>query len=172
MKKLLFVAGIASAVLATPAVAEDTAAPTGARVEALIGYDHVSVGGFDKGGALFGLGAGYDFAINNSVALGLDGEVSDSTTKFGDAQSGRDLYVGGRVSYALNPKANLYLKAGYTNARIIVDDSGANGDGFRVGLGGQLIVGGKAYVGAEYRYSNYEGDFSRHQVAATIGTRF
>jgi outer membrane immunogenic protein len=43
---------------------------------------------------------------------------------------------------------------------------------FRVGLGGQYLISGKTYVGAEYRYSNYEANFERHQVAPTLGTRF
>ena len=31
---------------------------------------------------------------------------------------------------------------------------------------------GKAYVGGEYRYSNYEHGLARNQVALTLGTRF
>ena len=173
MKKLLFVAGVASAVLATPAVAQDTATPAGPRVEALLGYDVVSFGGSDEGGVLFGLGAGYDFAVGSGVALGLDIEASDSTTDVGDLKAGRDLYAGARATFAVSPSANLYVKAGYTNARIKLEDCcSENGDGFRVGVGGQIGIGGKAYVGGEYRYSNYESDFSRHQFAAIIGTRF
>jgi outer membrane immunogenic protein len=173
VNKFLIAAGIASAVLATPAFAQDTNNLAGPRVEALLGYDLVSFGGEDKGGVLFGIGAGYDFAVGNGVALGLDVEASDSTTDVGDLKAGRDLYAGGRVSFAVSPSANLYLKAGYTNARIKLEGCCSdNGDGFRLGVGGQLGIGGKAYVGGEYRYSNYESDFSRHQFAATIGTRF
>ena len=47
-----------------------------------------------------------------------------------------------------------------------------NFDGYRLGAGGQLTVSGKAYVGGEYRYSNYEDGLKRHQVALTVGTRF
>jgi len=47
-----------------------------------------------------------------------------------------------------------------------------NFDGYRLGAGGQIGIGGKAYVGSEYRYSNYEDGLSRHQVAMTVGTRF
>ena len=45
-------------------------------------------------------------------------------------------------------------------------------DGGRVGLGAQFLIGKSAYVGAEYRYSNYEAGLSRNQVALTVGTRF
>jgi outer membrane immunogenic protein len=34
------------------------------------------------------------------------------------------------------------------------------------------MIGSSAYIGAEYRYSNYEADISRHQVAGTLGFRF
>ncbi len=75
---------------------------------------------------------------------------------------------------------NLYAKIGYTSARlkasVTVDGetvSGAeNGDGVRGGFGGQFMLTPNSYIGAEYRYSNYESDFSRHQVAATFGFRF
>lgn len=176
MKKLLVLAGVASAVFATPAVAQDAAASSmlaGPRVEALVGYDIVSFDGADEGGVLFGLGAGYDFAVGQGVALGLDVEASDSTTDAGPVSTGRDLYAGARATFAVSSGANLYLKAGYTNARIKVEDFGsANGDGFRLGAGAQIGLGGKAYVGGEYRYSNYEAGLTRHQVALTVGTRF
>ena len=45
-------------------------------------------------------------------------------------------------------------------------------DGYRVGAGAQFNLAGKAYVGGEYRFSDYEEDVSRHQVALTVGTRF
>ena len=32
--------------------------------------------------------------------------------------------------------------------------------------------GGKAYVGGEYRFSDYENNVRRHQLVATVGTRF
>lgn len=183
MKKILF-ASVASAAFlaATPAVAQDTAtAVSGPRVEALIGYDRLRVDGEKDGGVLFGIGAGYDFAVGTGVSLGIDAEATESTQKEGDpdiaqVKAGRDLYAGGRVSFAVSPQANLYLKGGYTNARFKFEgedgSESANADGFRIGAGGQYNVGGKAYVGGEYRYSNYEAGLTRHQVALTVGTRF
>jgi outer membrane immunogenic protein len=44
--------------------------------------------------------------------------------------------------------------------------------GYRLGAGAQFGLGGKAYVGGEYRFSDYEQDVSRHQLALTVGTRF
>jgi outer membrane immunogenic protein len=34
------------------------------------------------------------------------------------------------------------------------------------------LISEKTYIGAEYRYSNYEADLERHQVALTLGTHF
>jgi outer membrane immunogenic protein len=183
VKKILFATAAASAALlsATPALAQDATAVSGPRVEAVVGYDRVKALGEKDGGALFGLGAGYDFAVGPAVSLGADVEATESTQKEGDediaqVKAGRDLYAGGRVTLAVSPDANLYLKGGYTNARFKatdgIDSVSENFDGFRLGAGGQMTLTGKAYVGAEYRYSNYEAGLSRNQVALTVGTRF
>lgn len=182
MKKILFASATAAAVLAsTPALAQAASiAPAGPRIEAVVGYDRVKALGEKDGGVLFGIGAGYDYAVSNAVSIGADIEATDSTQKesagLADVKSGRDLYAGGRVNFAVSPTANLYVKGGYTNARFKADDGvdsvSENFDGYRLGAGGQLNVSGKAYVGAEYRYSNYEHGLSRNQVALTVGTRF
>lgn len=168
-----FAAAAAALAFASPAMAQSVAAPAGPRIEALIGYDRPGIDGFHASGLLFGIGAGYDLPVGNAVSLGIDVEASDSTAKKAGTSTGRDLYAGGRVNIAVSPKANVYLKAGYTNARFKESGfGGANFDGIRAGIGGQITVSGKAYVGAEYRYSNYELGVDRHQVALTLGTRF
>jgi len=182
VKKILFASAAAAAVLAsTPALAQDASiAPAGPRVEAVVGYDRVKALGEKDGGVLFGVGAGYDYAVSNTVSIGADVEASGSTQKesagLAEVNAGRDLYAGGRVSVAVSPTANLYVKGGYTNARFKADDGfdsfSENFGGYRVGAGGQMTVSGKAYVGAEYRYSNYEDGLARNQVAMTVGTRF
>ena len=172
----LCAAAVAAIAFASPAMAQDAAtatAPAGFRVEALVGWDRPSIDGFHDNGVLFGVGAGYDVAVGNSVSLGVDVEASDSTAKKSGVSTRRDLYAGGRVNFAVSPNANLYVRGGYTNARFKLDGLGSgNADGFRVAGGGQFGIGGKAYVGGEYRYSNYEAGIERHQVALTLGTRF
>jgi outer membrane immunogenic protein len=179
VKKILFATAATAAFLAaTPAFAQT--APAGPRVEAVIGYDKVKALGECDGGFLYGVGAGYDFAVAPTVSLGVDAEASDSTQKEGSGgasvEAGRDLYAGVRASVAVTPTANLYVKGGYTNARFKADDGvdsfSENFDGFRLGAGGQVAVHGKAYVGGEYRYSNYQDGLKRHQLALTVGTRF
>jgi outer membrane immunogenic protein len=184
MKKIvtLCASAAAFAAIATPAAA---AAPAGGRIEAVVGYDSVNIdlgGGFDadSSGVVYGVGVGYDFAVGKKVGLGVDLEATDSTSEFEAGTdriaAGRDLYAGVRLTTALSDKTNLYFKAGYTNARVKVETAGltdsANGDGIRGGAGLQFMVGKSMYVGGEYRYSNYEADFSRHQGVATLGFRF
>jgi outer membrane immunogenic protein len=185
MKKIvtLCASAVALAAFATPAAA---AAPAGGRIEAIVGYDHLSIdagGGVDvsASGVSFGLGAGYDFAVGKSVALGLDVEAADSTTDIDPTatdsiSANRDLYAGARLTTALSDKVNLYFKAGYTNARFKATTGGVTDsghlDGIRGGAGLQFAIGKSAYIGGEYRYSNYESDVTRHQGVATLGFRF
>ncbi len=194
MKKIVtsLVAGAAFLALATPAAA---AVKSGGRIEAVAGWDHASVdlgdfgidGDLNSDGIVFGLGAGYDFAASESVSLGVDIEGTLSTadidivdgTDSAEISIGRDLYAGGRATFAVSPTANVYLKAGYTNARVKATVSGpttqlvdsANADGVRAGVGVQFDLGTSAYIGGEYRYSNYEAGFERHQAVLTLGFR-
>jgi outer membrane immunogenic protein len=182
MKKLvaLCVSAAALAAVATPA----NAAVSGGRIEAIVGYDNVrfdlGTTNADTSGVTYGVGVGYDFAVGKSVGLGIDLEAADSTADFeagtDRVAAGRDLYAGVRLTTALSDKANLYFKAGYTNARLKVETAtltdAANGDGVRAGAGIQFMLGEKMYVGGEYRYSNYEADLTRHQGVATLGFRF
>ena len=194
MKKFvsMLVTGAALAAFASPA----SAAVSGGRVEAVVGWDHSSIdfadlgfdGSLDSDGVVFGIGAGYDFGLSPTASVGIDVEATESSvdleltdgTDSADLSIGRDLYAGGRITFAVSPQANVYVKAGYTNARVkgtvteagVTTSESANADGVRGGIGAQFAVGGNAYVGGEYRYSNYEADFSRHQVVATLGFRF
>ncbi|WP_246167189.1 outer membrane protein [Sphingomonas piscis] len=175
MKTLLISAAVAATVLsAAPASAQSV--PTGARIEGLVGYDRVKFPGDHAGGIFGGVGAGYDIGFGSS-AFGVDVEGTLATTDqeyLGvNVKAGRDLYAGGRLSFALSPSTIGYVKAGYTNARVKVDGFGGdNLDGVRVGAGVQFLLTGSTYVGGEYRYSNYEADWSRHQLALVLGTRF
>src|SRR5215203_4317025 len=85
VKKILLTTVAAAAFLAsTPALAQDVTGPAGPRVEAVIGYDKVKALGEHDGGALLGVGAGYDFAVTPGVSLGVDVEATESTQKEGD----------------------------------------------------------------------------------------
>ena len=205
MRKILL-ATVASATALTtlPAAAQEIAPFTGARVEALVGYDNLQDGGDGssegRDGVTYGAAVGYDFQAGGLV-LGVEGEATDSSVRTrsynnftaGDAlriDAGRDLYVGGRVGYAISPLAMIYAKGGYTNARVKSRYSTTSGnvttsvtdksdlDGFRVGAGLEYNISPSAFVKGEYRYSHYGNldgvdiDLDRHQLMAGVGFRF
>lgn len=199
-KFLIAVAVLTSA--AAPAYAQEAASPfAGAKIGAVVGYDKVRLEVEDEGGSkdgfLYGVTAGYDFDLGTAI-VGVEGEFSDSTTKerqsdilvLGDSASlraGRDLYIGARVGFPVNPVVMVYAKGGYTNAKVkatyndgVDSFSGSDElDGWRIG-GGAEFVSGNTFARVEYRYSEYDSntDFgvaiepSRHQVAVIGGFRF
>jgi outer membrane immunogenic protein len=211
-------AALLAGVAISPAAAQD--APfTGPRVEGIVGYDLLRSGAEDDGvetgdnegdesidGVGYGVGVGYDIAVGRAV-FGIEGEYLDSTgeqetgetvdgTEFlGRIETGRDLYIGGRVGFAVAPRTLAYVKAGYTNLSIESAftsdtdnvDFDTTVDGYRLGAGIEQQLGTNVYVKAEYRYSNYNGlqfdddlfgdetidiDLDRHQVMAGVGFRF
>lgn len=195
MSKLILAALLTGAA-ATPAFAQDATDGrfSGPRVEAIVGYDPTKDDGEGRDCAVYGIGAGYDIRSGN-VVFGVGAEASKSTIDqcvtgavvAGDelcVEAGRELTIGGRLGVVAGSNALVYGHAGYTNARVDVDyDNGTNApnafesqssnlDGVRVGGGVEFGLGRSAYAKAEYRYSNYEQGFDRHQVVGGIGLRF
>lgn len=177
MKKTnLMIAAAGAALIATPAAAE----VSGPRVEAIVGYDSIDTGlpGIDDAnGVTYGVGVGFDFPVNPEFSFGIDAEISESSADLDvgpfEIDAARDLYVGGRATFAATDALNLYLKAGYTNLKVKTNFAGSDeADGFRGGIGAQYSLGGNLYVGAEYRYSDYEADITRNQVVGVVGMRF
>lgn len=205
--RIIFTAALLASAVATPALAQERAPFTGPHVEVTGGWDRLTGkdgNGGHKDGFVYGVGAGYDAQVGGLI-LGVEGEVSDSTNKLrandvfvnGDStriKAGRDLYIGARLGYAVAPATLLYVKGGYTNARLsnrYNDGAGGfsndhvNADGYRLGAGVEQkfnVFGPGGFVKAEYRYSNYKNlnfgdanvdtDFDRHQVVGSIGVRF
>jgi outer membrane immunogenic protein len=214
----MFVALLLAGGVASPALAQDSSPFSGFRVEALGGYDAVKSGdenyqGEDDGmdGVAFGVGAGYDFDLGGIVA-GVEGEFTESTGKqeydetldvpFSTRiETGRDLYVGGRIGMRVAPATLVYAKGGYTNTSIEAQFEGdddrleldTNADGWRVGAGVEQLFGDNMFGKVEYRYSNYTNldysddfdlgdldpenyntdiDLDRHQVMLGLGFRF
>ncbi|MFC0204282.1 outer membrane protein [Novosphingobium soli] len=185
MKKFapVLVAAAAAGLLALPASARAQAF-----VQAETGLDSISVGGESDEGLSYGVTAGYDMPLSNGMFVGIQGTVADSTTKEcasagterACVKTGRDLSAVVRLGTALSETSKLYVLGGYTNARLRLTytdgtdsySEGANGDGFRVGAGYQQDLGQNLFVKAEYRYSNYESDFSRHNAIVALGAKF
>ena len=204
---------------ATPAMAQEVNPTfTGPRVEGLVGYDHIGAGSSinnphddqNASGFLYGGAVGFDFAAGGAV-IGVDAEYTDSTARvdnnngssgtqsnafgFGRVETGRDLYVGARAGILATPRTLVYIKGGYTNARLnaiardgVTELSGDYDlDGYRLGAGAEFAVTPKSYAKIEYRYSNYgdatfrvngndvagfDVDTDRHQVLVGYGIRF
>ena len=209
--------------LATPALAQEgspAASFAGPKVEAILGYDHNRSGSTKDidtnadikqsiDGLLYGAAVGYDAAVGTNLTIGAEAELTGSTAKWdnnngvpntfnlGRVKAGRDIYVGGRVGYAISPVTLIYLKGGYTNARYnllgtdgsVSERQRLDTDGYRVGAGVEQKFGENMYGKIEYRYSRYgkgEFDFNgntpdssrfnldtdRHQVVVGVGMRF
>jgi outer membrane immunogenic protein len=188
-----FVAILLAGSVATPAFAQDVAPFSGVRIEGIVGYDTTDVEDENADGVVYGVGVGYDVQAGN-VVFGIDAEANDSSvdqcvggTIVANDQLcgtlGRDLYAGGRIGAVLGSNALLYARAGYTNARVglaydhptdntLDVTTTDNLDGVRVGAGLEYALGSNSFVKAEYRYSNYEQGFDRHQAVAGFGFRF
>lgn len=185
MKKITF-AALAAGALVLPA-----AANAQAYVQVQTGLDSVSVSGDSDEGIAYGVAAGYDFPIGEKMFIGIEGSVDDSSTKecarnvlvVGDKtciKTGRDLAAVVRLGTNLSASSQLYVLGGYTNARLKVtyDDGvnsasvGENGDGFRLGAGFKQNFSQNFFGKVEYRYSNYEGGFSRHNGLVAVGVNF
>lgn len=188
MKALkIFAGAVALGTLATPALAADF---TGPRIEAHVGWDRVGIDsralGVDdhEDGIAYGAGLGYDFALTDTVIAGVEANIDFFDTDYGATAIGleakRDFDISARLGKKLTDNALFYVKAGYTNARLkasatsggITVSDAENGDGVRVGAGLEYALTDNFYAKTEYRYSNYEGGFSRNQVLAGIGFRF
>lgn len=191
--KYLVLAAAATA-FAAPAFAQQTPADaefTGPRIEAHVGYDRLGVDNddFDDGidGVMYGVGVGFDFAVSGAV-VGVEvnadfSDIDEGVTDGADSASfeaKRDLDASVRVGAVLGGKALLYGKVGYANSRFearatsggITISEADNLDGVRAGVGIEYVLGSKAYIKAEYRYTNYEQDLDRNQVIGGIGIRF
>lgn len=221
MRKLSL-ALLAATGLATPALAQTTdpvadATFTGPRVGLIAGYDTIRPGsendsdldGDDQSvdGFLYGVELGYDVAVGGAV-LGIEAEINDSTGKvetdtsdanffgFGRVSKDRDIYVGARAGILAGPSSLVYVKGGYTNAKLdvvtsdgtVTTDANFKLDGWRLGAGVEQAIGRNVFAKLEYRYSNYgdaefefanggttdtfDIDTDRHQVVAGVGFRF
>lgn len=186
MKKMTLAAA-AAALFAMPA-----AANAQAYVQVTGGYDAPSYGdGWSPDGFTYGAAAGYELPVSNAMFVGIEATASGSTAKecFGDVaaygariclKSGRDLAAVVRLGTNVGDKSKLYVLAGYTNARAVAtldtvdasDKDGANADGVRVGAGFEQDFSHNMFGKIEYRYSNYEAGFSRHQALAAVGIKF
>lgn len=180
--RILVAAALAAAFVATPALAQDggDADFSGFHILAVGGGESASSSGITRYGVVYGAAAGVDGDVGGAV---IGGEVEGT---FGSVQwcatgpvcvdAGRDIYGGVRVGKIVGGNNLVYVKGGYTNAQVDIGTGGPaiahtelDGVRFGVGLEGRSK---RLLFRVEYRYSNYEQDFTRHQVVLGVGVHF
>lgn len=178
------------------------AAHAQAHVQVHAGLDRVSAGIAKDKDIAFGFAAGYDFPIGGNAFVGVEGSVDASKAKACEtgtrtiigtvvvpyetcAKSGRDLSAVVRAGMRIGDESKVYALGGYTNAQIktvtevelitgvpVRSSSHANEDGFRLGLGLEHNFSSHFFGKVEYRYSDYEGGFARHNGLVAVGFTF
>lgn len=161
MKKLIAIAALATAAVASPAMASDFAGP---RIEVTAGVDDVT-GGVDPTDIAYGAALGYDLQFGKVVV----GAEATAANVFDRA----DLGAAARLGYVLNENVLAYTRVGYTNLeRPAVRGVTAKLDGLTVGGGLEVNVKGPVFAKAEYRYTDFEGKVGRHGAVVGVGVRF
>lgn len=154
----------ATALTATPALAQDAAAPaaasfTGPRVGLNVGF--AGQDAFDTDTFTYGAEVGYDFDLGTAV-VGATAEVQDSD------DTGRDLSIVARAGVKPASKVLVYALGGYTNLKV----AGFTLDGVRLGGGVEFLPVEHVSVKVEQRYSNYELGAEAWQSLVGVGYRF
>lgn len=154
---------------ATPAMAQDNAAFTGAKVEATVGYNDIN-NSFDANDVVYGGAVGFDVPVGNKFTLGVEANTSNV---FEDQ---RQIGAAARIGYAFTPTTLGYVKGGYNNyrdvARIGNRSFRENLDGAVVGVGIEHKISRVTYLKAEYRYSDFDGQVGDSAAVVGVGLRF
>ena len=182
-KASLFLCAPALAMIATPAAAQ-------LRGDVHAGLDSLSSDGESQEGVTYGLTVSYDLPGRDMIlGVQLDLDATDNRDCKADVfvtgdraciEGQRDTAITGRLGYRAGDRVMLIGTAGYANARFRASYEGAGIrtdehetlDGVRLGVAAVADIGRRLYAKAEYRYTNYEQDVSRHQGLAGIGLRF
>jgi outer membrane immunogenic protein len=181
--RLKLAAALVAAAIATPAFAQDAGGDfNGFHLEALAALDHTERNNDEQTTAAWGAGAGFDFATSGGIVVGAEGEYMESELNncvgVVCTRAGRDYAIGGRIGFLVDPVVLLYVKGAYANSRVSTVNAGtgtvltrANLDGIRGAVGVEYNNGGMFTVRMEYRYTDYETNFRRHQALLGLGIR-
>lgn len=169
MKTVIFAAVAAAAAVSAPAFAQDAAPFTGPRAGVTVGYDSLG----DEEGVSYGVTAGYDLPVTQSLTFGPEVSFSDSTVDAGGVDVSRDLAASVRLGYVVNPNLLAFAKVGYADTRFEALGTNVNFEGVRFGGGLEYAVTGNAYISAEYQRTEYEDEFGgRDAGVVSVGFRF
>lgn len=140
----------------------------------------------------FGGFVGYDYEVLPKVVIGAQADLNFTT---GDTLRGvasgtkitldpkRSIDLSARVGYTVTPSTLVYVRGGYTNARVrttfttstATRSAGEDRDGWLVGGGVEQYIIPNVSARLEYRYSDLSdgrGTYDRHQVLAGVAYRF
>lgn len=162
MNKKMIIAAVAASMIAVPAVAQNNAGFTGARVEANVGANDLR-NVPDSNDVVYGAQVGVDFPVGNDVTFGVE---ANTQNVFEDE---RKIGAAARVGYAMTPRTLAFGKVGYANYR---DVFSRELDGVVVGAGLEHLISDQTYVKAEYNYSDFNRNVGSHAVLAGVGIRF
>jgi len=204
MKKILvaaaFVVGSSTAVFAADMIEQQAAASAFTWAGPYFGIDggagwlngDFSAGGGslseDFNGGILGGFVGYNWQLDNSIVLGVEGNVEYNWNDkdFLGANIGTDWSgaVRARVGYAFD-NALLYGAAGWTATRGFVDAAGFDKEtktfnGYTVGAGLDYAFTNNVFGRVEYRYNDYgskdilgfDVDLDQHVVKVGLGIKF
>ena len=139
-----------------------------------------------------GIYAGYDYQVKDKVVIGAEGSfdvtaddkmrsVSGATSHTIDPRYSFDLTA--RAGYLVTPDTLVYVRGGYTNARVkasswngaVLQSATGNRDGWLVGGGVERKLMTHVSARLEYRYSDLSdggAKYDRHRVLAGVSYRF
>jgi outer membrane immunogenic protein len=176
---------------------------TGPHVEAVAGWNRIEGKAEGRGddGAVYGVSAGYDLRVGRIVA-GPVAEITDASGSscvnvgagvpqgISCVHNGRSVFGGGRLGLVVADGTMMYVLGGYVNTRERMSYKAGPGasipelqkdilskrdtDGYRLGTGVEHAISKKAFLKAEYRYTNVGNAPSsqQHQVVTGVGIRF
>lgn len=152
-------------------------------------------------GFAYGVQAGYDARLSDSVVLGAEaaltgrtgrGTLTDGVDQF-TLRQGRTIDLTARLGYLTDPQGLVYVRGGYSNTRFDVesgvDRDGTNRGGYKVGAGYERMFGQNVSARVEYNFSKYgsedlfdiatgvganraDVDFKRHAISFGMNYRF
>jgi outer membrane immunogenic protein len=173
----------------------------------------------DSEDIFYGAAIGYDYS-NGWLLIGAEAEIARSGHRYretvtnldfagstldgtAELKAGTEYYIGARVGF-VGHRTALYFKAGYARSNANFQANGTvdgvpdalrvdlDLDGLRLGVGTEYQINRRAYIKAEYRYTDFSGgnlsllgqslnvgpifdndlDLTRHQAIVGAGLRF
>lgn len=163
MNKTLALLAAATALLATPVLAQDNAGFTGVRGELTAGVADVrnarSAEDLRYTGTL-----GVDAPLGDKFTVGVEGTAENVFDS-----NGRVFGAGARFGYAVNPNTLVFARAGYAR---LEDAGNRNLDGLAVGAGAEWRLSERSYLTAQYKYTDFERGVGSNGVHVGVGLRF